>query len=73
MSPEPRVGHSVCMWGTEMYVFGGGDSNTVPPDATRCTRVACTRSTRFLHMQCTFRVHTLYTCTRSTLSCAHAE
>eukprot|EP00960_Hanusia_phi_P041231 754898-Hanusia_phi.AAC.2 len=26
MSPEPRVGHSLCMWGTEMYIFGGGDS-----------------------------------------------
>eukprot|EP00288_Rhodomonas_lens_P007119 CAMPEP_0177717610 /NCGR_PEP_ID=MMETSP0484_2-20121128/15138_1 /TAXON_ID=354590 /ORGANISM="Rhodomonas lens, Strain RHODO" /LENGTH=503 /DNA_ID=CAMNT_0019229725 /DNA_START=236 /DNA_END=1744 /DNA_ORIENTATION=+ len=34
MSPEPRVGHSVCMWGTEMYVFGGGDSNTVFGDLT---------------------------------------
>jgi hypothetical protein len=28
-SPEPRVGHSVCMWGSEMFVFGGGDSQTV--------------------------------------------
>mmetsp|Transcript_8429 Transcript_8429/g.28286 ORF Transcript_8429/g.28286 Transcript_8429/m.28286 type:complete len:1016 (-) Transcript_8429:107-3154(-) len=29
MSPEPRVGHSLCMWGTEMYIFGGGDSQSV--------------------------------------------
>ena len=29
MSPAARVGHTVAMWGAEMYVFGGGDSSEV--------------------------------------------
>mmetsp|Transcript_74556 Transcript_74556/g.199391 ORF Transcript_74556/g.199391 Transcript_74556/m.199391 type:complete len:1596 (-) Transcript_74556:922-5709(-) len=33
-SPEPRVGHTVCLHGTDMFVFGGGDSRTIFGDLT---------------------------------------
>lgn len=29
MVPEPRVGHTMCARGSEVFIFGGGDSNNV--------------------------------------------
>ena len=29
MVPEPRVGHTMCARGSEVFIFGGGDSQTV--------------------------------------------
>lgn len=52
MSPAARVGHTLAMWGAEMYVFGGGDATAVSSRrrdlATEAEASACVFPLRIL-------------------------